>query len=70
MAAAPHAPQGDDAGDGAAEPQVPVEDEEVEDPEEVIHFVSSDEEDTPAMNTRGRKRKSINSRTYLKLFKK
>ena len=59
----------DDAGNGAAEPQVPIEDEEEEDPEEVIHFVSSDEEDTPAMNTRGKKRKCMNSRSYLKLFK-
>ena len=49
---------------------MPIEDEEEEDPEEVIHFVSSDEEDTPAMNTRGRKRKCMNSRAYLKLFKK
>ena len=49
---------------------MPIEEEEEEDPEEVIHFVSSDEEDTPAMNTRGKKRKCMNSRAYLKLFKK
>ena len=56
----------DDARDGASLAQ---DEEEEEDPKEVIHNISSYEEDTPAMNTRGRKRKCMNLRDYIKRFK-
>ena len=42
---------------------------QVQEEEEVIQDISSDEEDTPAMNTREKKRKCVNSREYIKRFK-